>query len=65
MIDFFHFPFITYNISSCKSIEIIRDKKMALSEYLHEMPRNRIICRKKVIKCAKKVFTRFYIIRRR
>ena len=33
---------------------------MALSEYLHEMPRNRIICRKKVIKCAKKVFTRFY-----
>lgn len=34
---------------------------MALSEYLHEMPRNRIICRKKVIKCAKKVFTRFYI----
>ena len=35
------------------------------SEYLHEMPRNRIICRKKVIKCAKKVFTRFYIIRRR
>ena len=27
---------------------------MALSEYLHEMPRNRIICRKKVIKCAKK-----------
>ena len=38
---------------------------MALSEYLHEMPRNRIICRKKVIKCAKKVFTRFYIIRKR
>ena len=37
---------------------------MALSEYLHEMPRNRIICRKKVIKCAKKVFTQFYIIRR-
>ena len=35
---------------------------MALSEYLHEMPRNRIICRKKANNCAKKVLTRFYII---
>ena len=58
------FPLHYYNRSSCKSIQIIRDEKMALSEYLHEMPLNRIICRKKVIKWAKKVFTRFYIIRR-
>lgn len=33
---------------------------MALSEYLHEMPRNRIICRKKVIKCAKGVYPVLY-----
>ena len=38
----------------------MRNKKMTFPEYLHEMPLNRIIYRKRVIKHAKKVFTQFY-----
>lgn len=36
---------------------------MTFPEYLHEMPLNRIIYRKRVIKHAKKVFTQFYTIK--
>ena len=41
----------------------MRNKKMTFPEYLHEMPLNRIIYRKRVIKHAKKVFTQFYTIK--
>ena len=42
----------------------MRNKKMTFPEYLHEMPLNRIIYRKRVIKHAKKVFTQFYTIKK-
>lgn len=42
----------------------MRNKKMTFPEYLHEIPLNRIIYRKRVIKHAKKVFTRFYTIKK-
>lgn len=65
MTYFFYLPLSDYIISSCKSIQIMRNKKMTFPEYLHEMPLNRIIYRKRVIKHAKKVFTQFYTIKKR